>query len=134
MAETEFKEADTNALVTMSNTQKNVVEAHQDRYLTSKWLSQSCIEESIFPWILGATSTHQAWNIFASAYKGIDQVKMVRLQTLRLQFESLNMKEIETIDQFMTRVLGIVTQFQNYGEPLEEKVVVQNIVRCLTTV
>ena len=31
----------------------------------------------------------------------------------------------------MTRVLGIVTQFQTYGKTLEEKVVVQNIIRCL---
>ena len=32
----------------------------------------------------------------------------------------------------MTRVSGIVTQFQTYGELLEKKVVVQKIVRCLT--
>ena len=134
MVEIEFKELDTNSLAAMNNAQKNALKCRQDRDLTSKWLIQSCIEESIFPHIWGATSAHKAWNLLASAYKGIDRVKMVRLQTLRLQFESLNMKETETIDQFITRVLGIVTQFQNYGEPLEEKVVVQNIVRCLTTV
>ena len=32
----------------------------------------------------------------------------------------------------MTMVSGIVTQFQTYGEALEHKVVVQNIIRCLT--
>ena len=32
----------------------------------------------------------------------------------------------------MTMVSGIVTQFQIYGEPLEQKVVVQKILRCLT--
>ena len=42
------------------------------------------------------------------------------------------MKEIETVDQFMTRISGIVTQFQTYGEFIEQKVVVQNIFRCLT--
>ena len=93
---------------------------------------QSCIEESIFPWILGATIVHQAWNLLASAYKGTDRVKTVRLQTLRLQFESLKMKESETVDQFMTRILGIVTQFQTYGEQLEQNIVVQNILWCLT--
>ena len=84
----------------------------------------NCIENFIFLQISGATNTHQAWNLLAFAYKGIDRVKMVRLQTLRLQFESLKMKEIEAIDHFMTRVSGIVTQFQTYGEPLEHKVVV----------
>ena len=37
------------------------------------------------------------------------------------------MKETETIDLFMTRVLSIVAQFQTHGKPLEHKVVVQNI-------
>ena len=82
----------------MSNAQKNVVEARQDRDLTTKWLIQSCIEESIFLRISGATSAHQAWNLLASAYKGTGRVKMVRLQTLRLQFESLKMKETKTVD------------------------------------
>ena len=90
---------------------------------------QCCIEESIFPRISSATSAHQAWNLLESAYKGTDRVKIVRLQTLLLQFESL---KSETVDQFMTRVSSIVIQFQTYGEPLEQKIVVQNILRCLT--
>ena len=92
---------------------------------------QSCIKESNFPWISGATYAHQAWNLLTYAYKGINRVKMVRLQTLRLQFESLKMKETKTVDQFMIRVSSIVTQFQTYGEHLEHKVVVQKILRCL---
>ena len=42
------------------------------------------------------------------------------------------MKETKNVDQFMTRVSGIVTQFQTYGKLLEQKVVVQNILRCIT--
>ena len=42
------------------------------------------------------------------------------------------MKESETVDQLMTRVSGIVAQFQAYGEQLEQKIVVQKILRCLT--
>ena len=54
------------------------------------------------------------------------------MQTLLLQFEILKIKESESVDQFMTRVSGLVTQFQTYGELLEQKIVVQNILRCLT--
>ena len=124
MVETEFKESDTNALDALSNVHKNVVEACRDQDLRAKWSIRSCIEEFIFSQISGATNTHQAWNLLAFAYKGIDRVKMVRLQTLRLQFESLKMKETKTVDQFMIRVSSIVTQFQTYGEPIEHKVVV----------
>ena len=42
------------------------------------------------------------------------------------------MKELETIDQFMTRVSGFVPQFQTYGEALEKMIVVQKILQCLT--
>ena len=132
MVEIEFKEPDTNALAAMNNSYKNALEACRDRNLTSKWLINSCTKESIFPWISGATDAHQAWNLLALAYKETDRVKTVRLQTLRLQFESLKMKESETVDQFMTRVSGIVAQFQTYGEPLEQKIIVQKILRCLT--
>ena len=75
MVETEFKEPDINALSAMSNSKKNVVEACRDRDLTATWLIQSCIEESIFLQISGATSAHQAWNLLPSAYKGTYHVK-----------------------------------------------------------
>ena len=109
MVETEFTKPKAVSLAAMNNAQKNALKARRDRDLIATWLLQSCIEESIFPRISGATSAHQAWNLLASAYKGTYRVKMVRLQTLRLQFESLKMKESETVDQFMTRVSGIVT-------------------------
>ena len=82
MIEIELKEPDTNALYAMSNVQKKTIEAHRDQDLIAKWMIQSYIEESIFPWISRATIAHQAWNLLASAYKGTNRVKMVRLQTL----------------------------------------------------
>ena len=131
MVETEFKEPYATSLAAMSNAQKNALEACRDRDLTATWLIQSCIEESIFPWISGATSAHQAWNLLASACKGTDRVKMVRLQTLCLQLESLKMKESESVDQFMTRVSGLVTQFQTYGESLEQKLLFKRFLGVL---
>ena len=41
------------------------------------------------------------------------------------------MKESESVDLLMTRVSCLVTQFQTYGEPLEQKIVIQKILRCL---
>ena len=106
--------------------------ARRIRDLTATWMIQSCIEESIFPRISCATSAHHAWNLLASAYKGTNHIKTVRPQTLCLQFESLKMKESESMDQFKVRVSGLMTQFQTYGEPLEQNIVVQNILKCLS--
>ena len=62
MVETAFKEHDTNALDTMNNAQKNAIEARRDQDLIKKWMIQSFIEESIFPWILGATNALHSLN------------------------------------------------------------------------
>jgi hypothetical protein len=41
-------------------------------------------------------------------YQGNDRVKIVKMQTLRTHFETLKMTEFENVDQFMTRLMGIV--------------------------
>ena len=48
VVETQFKELETNALAAMNNSQNNFLEARRDQDLTTKWLMQSCIKESIF--------------------------------------------------------------------------------------
>ena len=60
MVEIEFTEPEAVALDAMNNAQKNALEARRDRDITTTWLIQSCIEESIFPRISGATGAHQA--------------------------------------------------------------------------
>ena len=60
MVETEFKEPEAVALAAMNSAQKNALEAPRDRDLTATWMIQSFIEESIFPWISGATNAYQA--------------------------------------------------------------------------
>ena len=57
MVEIEFKEPEAIALAAMNNAQKNALEYRRDRDLIATWLIQSCIEESIFLRISGATST-----------------------------------------------------------------------------
>ena len=44
---------------------------------------------------------------------------------LQLQFERLKMKETKTIDQFMTKVSSIDTNFQTNNGNLEQMLVVQ---------
>jgi transcriptional regulator with GAF, ATPase, and Fis domain len=57
---------------------------------------------------------------------------MVRLQTLRSEFDSLKMKESETIEAFFNRVFSIVNQMRVNGEKLEDQRVVEKILRSLT--
>ena len=66
------------------------------------------------------------------AYKANDKTKTIRIQTLRTQFETLKMNESENVDQFMTKVMGIVNQLRINGEKeLTDQRVVEKVLRCL---
>ena len=53
------------------------------------------VDEAIFERISTATSAKAAWEILQSTYQGEDKVKMVRLQALRSEFDTLKMKDSE---------------------------------------
>ena len=98
--------------------------------------SKSCIlvslDDSIFPKVIGAKTAEDAWDILKMTYKGNDNVKTIIIQTLRTQFEILKMIESEIVDQFMTKVLDIVSQFRINGEnELTNQRVIEKVLRCL---
>ena len=51
------------------------------------------LDDSTFPKINAAKNAKAIWDILKVVYQGNDKVKMVRLQTLRTQFETLKMTE-----------------------------------------
>ena len=60
------------------------------------------VHESVFPWIAAATKSKEAWDILKTAYQGMEKVKTAKLQMLRRDFETLSMKESDTIGSFFT--------------------------------
>eukprot|EP00253_Pinus_taeda_P029507 PITA_29507 len=61
----------------------------------------------------------------------MEKVKTAKLQMLRRDFETLSMKESDTIDSFFTQVIGLITQISSHGEILEERRIVEKILRSL---
>ena len=64
-------------------------------------------------------------------YQGNDRVNKIKLQTLRAQFETLNMTDIENVDQFMTRGMGIVNKIKFSGETIKDQNIVEKFLRSL---
>jgi hypothetical protein len=89
------------------------------------------MDDSIFSKITGAGTSKQAWDILKSSYQGNDRVKKVKMQTLWTQFETIRMTESETMDQFMTRAMGIVNQIRLIGETITDQRIVEKILRSL---
>lgn len=109
------------AWAAMTNNQRNAtIELKKKKHRAKCWI-QNSVDESIFDKITGASTAKEAWEILKAAYQGNDTVKTVKLQTLRAQFETLKMTYTENVDQFMTRVMGILNQIKLIGETITDQ-------------
>ena len=66
------------------------------------------VHESVFPRIAAAKKSSEAWETLKTAYQGMERVKTAKLQLLRRDFETLCMKESDSVDTFFTHVIGTV--------------------------
>ncbi|CAL0306633.1 unnamed protein product [Lupinus luteus] len=56
-----------------------------------------CVDESNFEKISNAKTTKEVWDNLEKCYAGAEKVKKVKLQTLRREYELLQMKDGYTI-------------------------------------
>jgi hypothetical protein len=71
------------------------------------------------------------WEKLISSYEGNEKVKKTKLQTYRVQFELLRMKEDETIGKYFLRVEELVNAMKALSEKIEEPSLAQKILRSL---
>nr|GFA99982.1 hypothetical protein [Tanacetum cinerariifolium] len=62
--------------------------------------------------VANATTSKEAWEILQNTFKGIDKVKKVPLESLRGEFEKIQMEESETIPDYFTRALTISNEMK----------------------
>ena len=65
------------------------------------------------------------------AYAGADKVKKVRLQTLKRQFELLQMEENEGIGDFFGRLQVLTNSMKGYGEKFTDLILIEKVLRSL---
>ena len=89
------------------------------------------MHESILPRVASATKAKEAWDTLQTAYQGMDKVKTAKLQLLRRDFENLFMRESDSVESFFTHVVGLINQMKSHGETIEDRKVVEKVLRSL---
>jgi hypothetical protein len=89
------------------------------------------LAEAEFVKVMHLQTAKEMWDKLISSYEGNEKVKDAKLQTYRVQFEKLQMKEDETIGKYFLRVEELVNAMKALGEKIEEPSLVQKILRSL---
>ncbi|XP_076902167.1 uncharacterized protein LOC143556814 [Bidens hawaiensis] len=92
---------------------------------------QQGVHDDVVSRIAAAATAKQAWVLLRNEYQGDDKVRMVRLQGLRREFETIQMKDGEVVSDFLSKVMKLVNQQRAYGEDVADQKVVEKVLRSL---
>ena len=91
------------------------------------------IDRAILETILQKDTSKQIWDSMKKKYQGSTRVKRQQLQALRKEFETLQMKEEESVDGYFARVLTIANKMRIHGEALKDVSVIEKILRSMSS-
>ncbi|XP_076907079.1 uncharacterized protein LOC143563426 [Bidens hawaiensis] len=88
----------------------NKLKAAQKRDAYAMALIQQAVHDQLFSRVATPSIAKETWEILKMEFEGDSQVKFVKLQGLRRDFENLAMKEGELIGEYFGRVMDIVSK------------------------
>ncbi|CAL2246012.1 unnamed protein product [Prunus armeniaca] len=94
-------------------------------------LIQSAVSDQLFPRIVNEETSKGAWDILKLEFRGDKQVRNVKLQGLRREFEYTRMKDSESLYVYLVRLFNMLNQMKSYGEELSRERVMQKFLFSL---
>ncbi|KAK0575310.1 hypothetical protein LWI29_037104 [Acer saccharum] len=89
------------------------------------------MDENQYKLIQNTRIAKEAWDILEIAHEGTEVVKDSKLQVLQTQFEMLKMEENECFNDFEIKLMDIVNQSHQLGDPYSDRRIKQKIMRSL---
>ncbi|KAG7547302.1 Reverse transcriptase RNA-dependent DNA polymerase [Arabidopsis suecica] len=130
LVETGFEEPPITTVLTQEQRQQ-LDDAKTNDHKVKHYLYQS-IDRVTFEQILDRRTSKIIWDSLKRKFGGNERVKKSLLQKLRRDFEVLEMKESEKVEEYFTRVLAIANQMRSNGETMSDSKVVEKILRTLS--
>jgi transposase InsO family protein len=93
---------------------------------------QRGVSLSIFPRIMRAKTSKEAWSILQQEFEGDSKVRTVKLQSLKRDYENERMKENESLNEYFNRLSELVNQMKSHGDTIEDRRIVDKILISLT--
>ncbi|XP_027155354.1 uncharacterized protein LOC113755580 [Coffea eugenioides] len=118
--------------VTLTEAQKKICEEQTLKDLKAKNYLFQALDRSILETIVNKDTSKSIWDSMKHKYQGTTRVKRAHLQALRKEYEIAHMKEGESVNEYIARVLVITNKMKANGEELKDVAVVENILRSMT--
>lgn len=87
--------------------------------------------EAEFIKVIHCSTVKDIWDKLHNAYQGDEKVRKAKVQTHRVVFEGILMKNSENIATHFLHVDEVVNALRGIGENVEEKIVLQKILHSL---
>ena len=117
---------------TLTTEQRDRLESNKTSDHKVKHYLYQSIDRVTFEQILDRRTSKIIWESMKKKFGGNDRVKRSLLQKLRRDFELLEMKDSEKVEEYFKRVLAITNQMRSNGEEMPDLKVVEKILRTLS--
>ncbi|XP_073270109.1 uncharacterized protein [Primulina huaijiensis] len=129
--EYDYPEPPTEDVADWSEDQQNKYKQDQKKDATVLRYLKQGVSKSIYLRIFNKRKTKEAWEALQQEFHGNDKVVSIKLQSLWRDLDNLLMNENENIRGFFSRVEEIVNNIQSLGDNIQDKRVVEKILRSL---
>ncbi|XP_052181855.1 uncharacterized protein LOC127794644 [Diospyros lotus] len=108
---------------------------HHSEQVAKKFKALSCIHQAvseiIFTRIMTCETAKEAWEKLKEEFQGTDKNRQMQLLNLRREFETLKMKDSESVKEYMNRVVKVVNQIRLLGDEFPETRIVEKVLVTL---
>ncbi|GJZ73645.1 zinc finger, CCHC-type containing protein [Tanacetum coccineum] len=94
------------------------------------FLYQALPEEQLLQ-ITKHKTAKTVWDALKTRHVGVNRVQQAKQQTLKSEFEMLQMEENESIDSFVTRLTGIINKAASVGLTYEDSTLVRKLLNAI---